>query len=189
MYSFHYALEPAAGAFRHWRPTATLVEFDELPISAPLAGPRLTDVWLALKRSPITPTSLHEAASDVRFAVMTRVAPPLGPRPVVVRQVKGVVDGIVCAFQAHGKRSTLDEMAARVARMTAASEDEIRRHLVDEERAALGVAKSLLHAWGDVVQWSPSDTRCVAGELLMEGGSGTDWTLSARVVALEPAAG
>jgi hypothetical protein len=185
-YSFRYSVEPASAAFRSWRPAATLVEFDDLALTAPLAGPRLTDVWLALKRSPIAPASRHEAASDVQFAVMVRVNPPAGSRPVVVRQVKAIVDGIVCAFQAHAKQSTLAEMAARVARITGASEDEIRGYLTDQERAALGVAKSLLHAWGDVIQWSPSDTRCVAGELLMGAESGQDWTLSARVVALAP---
>ena len=55
-------------------------------------------------------------------------------------------------------------MARRVAQTTGASEAEVRMHLTDRERAVLGVAKSLLHAWGEVVQWSPADTRCVAGE-------------------------
>lgn len=102
-----------------------------------------------------------------------------------MRQVKAIIDGIVCAFQAHGKETTLGEMAARVARITGATDDEIRMHLSDQERAVLGVAKSLLHAWGDAVQWSPADTRCVAGELLMESPSGEAWKLSGRVVALQ----
>lgn len=185
-YSFRYAVESAGAAFHSWQPIVTLVEFHNLAVTAPLAGPRLTDVWLALKRSRIAPASLHEAAPDAPFAVMVRVNPPTSSQPVVVRQVKAIVDGIVCAFQAHGKQATLGEMAARVARITGAAEDEIRAHLTDRERAALGVAKSLLHAWGDVVQWSPSDTRCVAGELLMGAPAGNAWDLSAKVVALAP---
>ena len=182
-YSFRYTLQPTDASFHNWRPTRTLVEFDGLRVAAAASGPRLADVWFALKRSPVTP-SRGDGVPDCSFAVMVQVAPPAGPRPVVVRQVKAIVDGIVCAFQAHGKEATLGEMTRRVAQMTGASEAEVRMHLTDRERAVLGVAKSLLHAWGEVVQWSPADTRCVAGELLMEPASGTDWTLSGRVVEL-----
>lgn len=185
-YSFRYSVDPTAAAFHSWQPIATLVEFDDLAVTAPPAGPRLTDVWLELKRSRIAPGMPSEI--DAPVAVMVRASPPAGAQPVVVRQVKAIVDGIVCAFQAHGREATLGEMVVRVARITGTAEDEIRAHLTDRDRAVLGVAKSLLHAWGDVVQWSPSDTRCVAGELLMGAESGQSWELSAKVVALAPAA-
>ena len=185
-YSYRYTLQPTDASFQNWRPIRTLVEFDRLQVAAAASGPRLTDVWLALKRSSVVPSPGGDGTTDCPFAVMVHVTPPAGPRPVVVRQVKVIVDGIVCAFQAHGKDATLGEMARRVAQITGASEAEVRMHLTDRERAVLGVAKSLLHAWGEVVQWSPADTRCVAGELLVKPGSGTDWTLSGRVVELAP---
>jgi hypothetical protein len=73
------------------------------------------------------------------FAVRVAIRPPRGVLPRLGYLVKGIVDGVVCAFQAHTDRSSVGEVARRVSNIIEATPDEIQTLLVRRDRAVLGV--------------------------------------------------
>ena len=117
------------------------------------------------------PSSRHLAddplAPDRPFAVRLLLRAPAGAF-AAPELVKSVIDGTVAAFQAHGDRRTVEELAARLAADLDASPEEVTDELLGEGRAVLGTSDRLLHPRGRGVQWNPADDRCLAGEVLTE---------------------
>jgi hypothetical protein len=62
------------------------------------------------------------------------IRPPQGVVPRLGSLVKGVVDGVVCAFQAHTDRSSVVEVATRVSNIVEATPHEIETLLVRQDR-------------------------------------------------------
>src|SRR5207253_2262330 len=98
-----------------------------------------------------------------------------------------IIDGVVCAFQAHTDRSTITDVAARVAKTLAAPPVEIQRLLLNEDKAVLGSVPRLLHLRGEGVMWAPSDHYCVACELLLEEPTESTWAIKGRLMELHSA--
>ena len=100
--------------------------------------------------------------------------------PVLGRLVKGIFDGVVCAFQSHTDTTTTRELANRLSRNVSAPVAEIEQLLLNDDKAVVGSLPRLLHIRGDGVIWSPADDCCVAGELVVEGASAAGWSIRAE---------
>ena len=101
----------------------TLGEFRREKISA--------QVWLALARrrggQPESPLGV-----GTRFAVNLKIRPAKENSPGPNAElVKGIIDGVVNAFQAHTDHSTSGGVAARVAKVLLAAPDEIETLLLE----------------------------------------------------------
>jgi hypothetical protein len=79
------------------------------------------------------------SAPETPFAVRVQVRPPHGRQPVCGALVKGIFDGVICAFQAHIDTTVLPDVVARIATvLPAANPVEIEELLLDQRRAVLG---------------------------------------------------
>src|SRR5205085_2137984 len=132
------------------------------PIDLGAAPPRCTPVWWALSQSAVEPYGEPRRDGEP-FAVSLDVAGPADSlRP---EAVKALVDGVVCALQAHTDRATLAQPAQRIAAMLGQPVEAIADSLCATDRAALGTRPQLVRPWGSTVQWSPDDHLCVSGRL------------------------
>jgi hypothetical protein len=185
-YGYRYELVRRDASCRHWREVRELASWDWVDLGA-FAGPKkLEQAWLALRRHPVHVAATPRAPSAA-FAVRVVIRPPLGVSPRLGYLLKGIVDGVVCAFQAHTDLSSVGELARRVSNIVEATPHEIETLIVRQDTAVLGVVPRLLHKRGVGVIWAPSDERCVAGELLAAESIGPTWSLRGRVVELAPA--
>jgi hypothetical protein len=126
------------GNSRRWREERELASWDWLDLGG-FAGPKkLEQVWLGLRRHHVHVAGTPRALSTP-FAVRVAIRPPRGVLPRLGYLVKGIVDGVVCAFQAHTDRSSVGEVARRVSNIIEATPDEIQTLLVRRDRAVLGV--------------------------------------------------
>ena len=124
-------------------------------------------------------------APDTPFAVKVQVRPPHRRRPVWGGLVKGIFDGVICAFQAHTDTAVLPDVAARLATILPADPNEIADHLIDRRRAVLDVVPRLVKPYRSAgVQWEPADHLCVAGELLPAEPVGPRWAIRGEIVEL-----
>jgi hypothetical protein len=169
---YRYALTPRSGSFTHWRQGRTLASFDWIDLGAFGVEKQLAQVWLALSRAlrddnPGQMEVFEPAAPETPFAVRVQVRPlDDGRQPVWGGLVKGIFDGVICAFQAHTDTTVLPEVAARLARYLPADPAEIAEHLLDQRGAVLGVVPRLVSPYRQDVKWDPADHWCLAGELL-----------------------
>jgi hypothetical protein len=98
--------------------------------------------------------------------------------------VKGIFDGVICAFQAHTDTAVLPDVVARIATVLPAEPVEIEEHLIDQRRAVLGVVQRLVSPYREDVKWDPADHLCVAGELLPAEPVGPRWAIRGELVEL-----
>jgi hypothetical protein len=176
-----YTLVPRSSAFEYWQQGRTLASFDWADLGAFVGGKKLAQVWLALARGG---AEVAVSAPGTPFAVKVEVRPPLERQPVWGGLVKGVIDGVVCAFQAHTDTSDLPEVVARLAKDLPASPEEIERCLLDQRRAVLGVVPHLVSRYGAGVKWDPADHLCVAGEVLAAEPVDSRWAIRGELVEL-----
>jgi hypothetical protein len=181
-FGYRYALAPRSGAFTHWRQGRTLAAFDWTDLGALRFEKPLAQVWLALSRGEAE--VFAPAAPDTPFAVKVQVRPPDGRQPVWGGLVKGVFDGVICAFQAHVDIAVLPEVAARLATVLPADAAEIEERLLDQRRAVLGAVHRLVYPYREGVKWDPSDHLCVAGELLAAEPVDDRWAIKGEIVEL-----
>ncbi len=85
------------------------------------------------------------AAPETPFAVRVQVRPPHGRHPVLGGLVKGIFDGVICAFQAHTDTAVLPDVVARIPTVLPADPIEIEEHLLDQRRAVLGAVQQLVY--------------------------------------------
>ncbi|MGA9375172.1 MAG: hypothetical protein WBV64_09110, partial [Mycobacterium sp.] len=141
-------------------------------------------VWLALaRRRSGQPEPRLRAGTP--FAVNMKIRPPHANSPGPNTDlVKGLVDGVVSAHQAHTDRSTSGEAAARLAQFLPADPDEIETLLLEDRWSVLGAVPRLVYLRGAAVQWNPADDWCAAGELLTAAPepTGTGWAISGQIV-------
>jgi hypothetical protein len=182
-YGYRYELMSRSAGFQNWREGRELASWGWIDLGAFAGAKKLEQVWLALVRA-----GLHGASScrspDTPFAVLATIRPPRATTPKLGYLIKGVIDGVVCAFQAHTDVSTVTELAARVSKNVGAPAAEIEAHLMRQETAVLGSAPRLLHARSQGVIWAPADDLCVAGELLTERPIDSAWALKGKIVEL-----
>jgi hypothetical protein len=181
-FCYRYALVPRSGAFADWRQGRTLASFDWTDLGAFAGEKKAAQVWLALARGQV---EVFEAcAPETPVAVRVQVRPPHGRQPVWGGLVKGIFDGVICAFQAHTDTAVLPDVAARLARALPADPVEIGKRLRDQRRAVLGVVPRLVRPYGDGVIWDPADHLCVAGELLPAEPVDPRWAIRGELVEL-----
>jgi hypothetical protein len=181
-FCYRYKLAPPSGGFIHWRQERTLASFDWIN----LGDKKLAHVWLSLKRHQGQPLG-PPRASATPFAVRVQIRAPHGPQPPVSSELlKGIIDGVVCAFQAQIGTADLDEVSARLARMLPADPAEIKELLLDQRSAVLGVVPRLVYRFRKGVKWEPADHMCVAGELLAAKPEPRDqcWAIKGEIVEL-----
>ena len=114
-YGYRYELRRRDTACRHWREERELASWDWVDLGA-FAGPKkLEQVWLALRRHYDVHVSGTLRVPSTPFAVRVAIRPPQGVVPRLGDLVKGIIDGVVCAFRSHTDRSSVVEVATRVA--------------------------------------------------------------------------
>jgi hypothetical protein len=182
-FGYRYELRPRSCGFHGWQQGRQLAEFGWTDLGA-FAGEKLAaQVWLAVSRGQLT---VAESICDrgTAFAVKVEVRPPHRHRRVLGNLVKGIVDGVVAAFQAHTDMTILHEAASRLAASLAADPAEIGRHLLDRRRAVLGAVPRLVRLSDSGVVWAPADELCVAGELLRAEPVNAHWAIRGEVVVV-----
>jgi hypothetical protein len=184
-YGYRYELAPRRAAFSHWVEGRQLASWDWIDLGGFSGDKKLEQVWLAIARTATAVASSGKRTGSP-FAARLVIRPPRATVPALGYLVKGLVDGVVCAFQAHTDRSNLTELATRLSRVIPASPDEIQALLTGEEIAVLGAVPRLLHLRGKGVQWAPADDMCVAGDVLAVQGTTTSWALKGSILELHP---
>lgn len=182
-FCYRYALVPRSSGFNHWQQGRTLASFDWTDLGDFAGDKKLAQVWLALARSR------HEGLEPAcppgtPFAVKVQIRPPHRLQRVWGGLVKGIFDGVVCAFQAHTDTAVLPEVAGRLARVLPAEPAEIEQLLLDQRRARLGVVPRLVAPYRKGVKWDPADHLCLAGELLVADAVGERWAIKGEIVEL-----
>lgn len=76
--------------------------------------------------------------------------------------VKGIVDGVICAFQAQTVTAVLPEVVAPLAAVLPADPAEIEHHPLDPRLAVHGAVPRPVFPYGAGVKWDPADHLCVA---------------------------
>ena len=173
--------------FNHWSKGRRLASFGWTTVEAFRSDKPLAPVWLALWRGEAQP-AYPVIESDTRFGLRVDVRPPYGHQPVWGGLMKGIVDGVICAFQGHTDTTVLAEVVARLAETLPAQREEIEGYLRDQGRAVLGEARRLVAPYRSGVKWNPADHLCVAGELLgAEPGSADEgWEIKGEIYELIP---
>lgn len=178
---YRYALEPLSGRFDHWRPARSLASFDWCNLGASVEQTTAAHVWLALTLArPAVIT--QPIAPATPFAVNVHIRPPRGQEPRPDLRMKGILDGVIAAFQAHTDIAVLNDAADRLATVLPAASAEIARHLHDASRAVLGPVPQLVRPRGKAGVWNPGDHWCVAGELISEKPVDSCWAFRGEVI-------
>jgi hypothetical protein len=181
-FGYRYALAPRSGTFADWQQERTLAPFDWIDLGASIGEKKLAQTWLALARGDVA--VFESAAAEMPFAVRVQVRPPLGYQPVWGGLVKGIFDGVICAFQAHTDTTILPEVVTRLAKYLPADPVEISGQLLDRRRAVLGRVHRLVSPYRAGVKWDPVDHLCVAGELLSAEPVDRRWGIKGDLVEL-----
>jgi hypothetical protein len=183
-FCYRYALVPRSGTFNHWRQGRTLASFDWTDLGDFAGDKKLAQVWLALARS--RDEGLEPACPPgTPFAVKVKIRPPHRLQRVWGGLLKGIFDGVVCAFQAHTDTQVLPVVVERLAKVLPRAEPaEIEQLLLDQRRAALGVVPRLVAPYRKGVKWNPADHLCLAGELLVADALDERWAIKGRIVEL-----
>lgn len=184
-YGYRYELAPRRGGFAHWRETRRLARFDWAELGSFSGEKKLAQVWLALARGHVQIAD-PVRAPDTPFSVRVTIRPPLSRTPVVGGLVKGIFDGVVCAFQAHTDAPTVPDVTARISTTVPADPAEIQTLLLKQRRAVLGIVPRLVYAYRAGVKWDPEDDLCLAGELLTGEATGSTWALKGEIYELQP---
>jgi hypothetical protein len=182
--SYTYRLGPASVEPSYWRRTRRIAAFADAELGQFQAAHRLAQAWLAVRRRKADTDG--GIRPDEPFAVFLSLEAPAALPALRPELVKSVVDGVVAAFQAHRDRSTVGDIAARIAAALQERPQLIADLLLDQRRAPLGVVERLVHRRGAGVQWNPSDHMCVLGQILRAETDGRAWRLSGEIWAVEP---
>ncbi|MCV7421375.1 hypothetical protein H7K45_12555 [Mycobacterium yunnanensis] len=181
-FGYRYALATRSSTFNHWQKGRTLASFGWTDLGAFRGDKKLAQVWLALRRGE--PAVFEPAAPETRFAVSLQVRPPLRRQPVWGALVKGIFDGVICAFHSHTDTSVLPEVSTRLAEVLSEDAAEIELALLNQHRAVLGAVRRLASPYRQGVKWDPSDHLCVAGELIAAEPIDDRWAISGELAEL-----
>lgn len=185
-FGYRYEFAPRGAGFTDWVQGRTVATFDWADLDDFSEKTLPAHVWLALTRqrdslprSPLPANTPFAVKIDMR-------RPPGDSRGPTAERVKHIIDGVVCAFQAHTDTSTSGEVAGRLAKVVPAGPDEIEGLLLERRWAALGAVPQLVELRGTGVRWNPSDDWCLAGELLTAASvsASTRWAIRGQIVEL-----
>lgn len=183
-FGYRYALAPRTGSFARWREGRTLAEFGWTDLGAFAGEKKLAQVWRAITRADNTVG--EPVAASAPFAVCVQVRPPfgLGREPVWGGLVKGIFDGVICAFQAHRGPLPPRGNLRRLADDLGIAVEDLEDLLGNPRWGVLGEVPALVSAYRGGVKWAPSDHLCMAGELLAaDPVPGQDhWAITGRLV-------
>lgn len=183
---YSYTVAALRDGFDRWQVGRELARFDAVSLGSFIGPKQLEQAWWAVAGAGAFVAERSRAPGDP-FAVRLRLRPPAGRSANAVSLVKGVLDGVVCALQAHTDIHTVGGLSERLARVINASPEAIADRLTDTREAVLGTVPQLLHARGNGVQWRPEDHLLVAGALELEAASGNEWLISGVVNEVEQA--
>ena len=184
---YSYRLVNLETDLSHWRPVRRLADFSGADLGLFSSAKRLEQVWLAIHRAKAQING-QPGTHTAPFSVFLTLDYPLGrPMAATPELVKALIDGTVVSFQAHGNRSSVSELAARLGATTGQSSNLIAQTLLDDQRAVLGLTDNLLYLRGDGVQWNPSDHLCAAAQVLVRPALSTTWSLAGQIHAVEQA--
>jgi hypothetical protein len=182
--SYQDGLKSPDSSLSHWRLVRRLASFTEADLGLFPSTKRLEQVWLAIHDAKVEPVGARVAPTE-RFAVfLTLSHPGTNSAGVNPELVKALIDGTVAAFESHDDFASVDEIAARLARITGQPTGLIKQALLDDGRAALG-SDRLVYLRRTGVQWNPADHLCVAGQVVCRQARGTTWMLSGEIHAVE----
>jgi hypothetical protein len=184
-FGFRYAFEPRDDELvTAWKQGRMLASFGWTDLGAFARDNKLAQVWLALARCDVEPF-FPAVEPDAKFAVRVQVRPPRGKDWVLGKLVKPIVDGVICAFQAHTDTEDLTEIVERLAKGLPVYPEDLRRYLRDECRAVLRTVPRLFRLHGASVKGNPSDDLCLAGELLPADPINDRWAIKGRIVEIK----
>lgn len=171
--------------FMHWSHGRRIASFGWTEVEGFKSEKLLAPVWLAVWRGQTEPPA-PVLAPDAVFGVRVEVRPPHGRHPVWGGLVKGIVDGVICAFHGHTDVTVLPEVVTRLATILPADAEEIDGYLRRKDRAVLGDVYRLVAPYRSGVKWDPADHRCVAGELIaVPADPGTShWEIKGEIFEL-----
>jgi hypothetical protein len=184
--SYRYRLVRPGSELACWRTERTLADFADADLRHFPAVRRLEQVWLAIHRAKAVVAGQRIAAGTPFAVFLTLAHPRAMPVAADPELVKALIDGAVAAFQAHGDRATLSEVAHRVATATELAAGTVVAMLADDHRAVLGVPGKLAHLRGSGVQWNPGDRVSMAGQVTCERADQNTWTLAGEIRELRP---
>jgi hypothetical protein len=184
-FGYRYGLDDRTAGFHHWVPARRLAWWDGIEVRSITSDKLLAGVWLALRRGVVTREN-RRFDLEAPFSVGLVLRPPAGSIAAPAALIKGLVDGVICAFQSHRDIDTVVDVAQRLARTLPADEEEIQHELLGRRPPVLGAVRRLVHARGSGVAWAPADEYCVAGQLLLEPPVGDTWTLSGQIHEANP---
>jgi hypothetical protein len=151
-YEYRYHSRPKSDEFDFWTPGRTSAQIENVS----LTDHKLPKVWWAVRQAPVRRPDIE--LSDQRYCVRVQ----LQYNRLTAEVIKGILDGLVCAFQVH---LYAPDAPRRIASSLGVDEGLIRRNLQDRERASLGAASAPVRCFKNGVQWHPDDTRLVAAAL------------------------
>lgn len=163
-FGYRYSLAERADSFCHWRAGDDLAAFDWTSLGEFKSEKKLAQVWLALSRAEVK--AFKDLSPETHFGVRLEVRPPHGRKPVWGGLLKGIFDGVICAFQAQSEKPVSRDVLERLGTYLSTDSDEIEDLLGDRTRAVLGEVSQLASPYRSGVKWDPADHLCVAGELL-----------------------
>lgn len=197
-YPFFYRYELVAedNGFKYWQEGRKLATFDWTELNEFKTEKLLVQVWLAIARAyeiGKAKAFSSELAPGTTFTVKVQIRPPREHLRVLSNMVKGVVDGVVSAFQSHTDLTIIPEVLPLLmndlkAAGVEANSAEIERHLYQEDRGVLGKVPQLVSPSGKGgVKWSPADHLCVAGELIrVDPPDHRHWAIRGEVIEITP---
>jgi hypothetical protein len=136
-FCYRYALAPRSGAFADWQQGRTLASYDWTDLGSFAGEKKLAQVWLALARRQVEVVE-PACAPETPFAVRVQVRPRHGRQPVLGGLVKGIFDGVICAFQAHTDTAVLPDVVARIASLNLSTSTLFAQGLQTRGDLALG---------------------------------------------------
>lgn len=197
-FCYRYDLVSESSGFGHWQSREKLASFDWVDLGE-LKGEKLAaPVWLALARaceSGQAEVFFSNFTPGTEFAVKVHIRPPGKHTRTLANMVKGIIDGLVSAFQAHTDMTILEQvippLASTIQTASPALKSnaaEIERHLREQGRGVLGEVAQLISPYrGSSFAFAPDDHLCVAGELLRDDPpSDQHWAIKGEVVEVSP---
>lgn len=183
---YEYGLTSPESCFSHWRLGRHLASFAGADLGRFASVKRLEQVWFAIHHAQ-RKVAEQSMTSTGRFAIRLTLTCPSAQTTVASPElVKVLFDGTVAAFQSHNDLGSVDEVAARLARITGRRGDLIKELLLERGHAGLG-ADRLVHLRGLGLQWNPADHLLMAAQVVCRPAPGPTWTLAGEIHAVEPA--
>lgn len=197
-YCYNYQLVSQEDGFSDWQSGKKLASFDWIDLGEFKGDKLAAPTWLATARayeSGQAEVFHSNFKPGTQFAVKVQIRPPDKHTRMLGNLVKGIFDGVVCAFQSHTDMGVLGQIVPPIATAIQAASPalqadpaEIERYLREQGRGVLGELPQLIRpASNGGVIFSPDDHLCVTGELLRVDPPGDlHWSIRGDVVALSP---